>query len=175
MSSASSQAPAWGHPGILEQVQVLQDRRRVQPRVDTGALRKLGPTLGSDLDGRVEGVAGRLVQSDEALLEEELPNLVAGHLLTGRALSYVEPASEGVRLAVLLRDCDRRVRLLHSPLPQPRAGPPNAQRFGPGTLVDCGPLRRPRLRNRQPRSRLPRRWRWQRRISPYRGRRASTA
>ena len=97
------QQPSAGvcYTGVFDQMQIFQHRHRVQPRIYASALRKLGPTRLRDLDGRVEGVAGSLIQPDKTFLEEEVPNLVAGHLLAGGALPNVESAPEGVGLAVL--------------------------------------------------------------------------
>ena len=100
MSSAISQAPAIGYPGILDQMQVFQHRYRVlQPGVNTGALRKFGLTLRSNLDGRGKGAAGYLIQTDKTLFEdfeEEIANLVARQLLRSCALTDKEPVPKGI-------------------------------------------------------------------------------
>lgn len=86
-------------------MQVLQHRHWVQSGVYAGTLGKLGPADRSDFHGRIEGVAGCLVQPNETFLEEEVPNLVAGQLLAGGSLPDEEAAPEGVWFAVLFRHC----------------------------------------------------------------------
>ena len=111
------------HLPVPDEMQVLQRDQRLQAVGDASALGEARPCFRRQVALQIEARAGRLVETDESFLVEGLADLVAGHLLAVRAFTDVEPATEGVGLAMLLRhrhdqyvrrptplDRDRRIR-----------------------------------------------------------------
>ena len=91
------------HLPVPEEMQVLQRDQRLHAVGDASARGEARPCFRRQVALQIEARAGRLVETDESFLVEGLADLVAGHLLAVRAFTDVEPATEGIGLAMLIR------------------------------------------------------------------------
>ena len=111
------------HLPVLDEVQVFERRQRFHASRDARPPGEPRPRLRRQIALQIEAGARRVSSKRMCPYPvERLPDLVPGHPLAIGALADVEPASEGVRLAVLLGhsdsqqvtdrlhfDCNRRV------------------------------------------------------------------